>query len=212
MVVDVVVDVVVRYWLEVMMEDAEERVKRGQEVRHHNSLFYMDYGMVASSDPRWLQGSFSTLVGLFDRVGLRNNVGKTVGMVCRPFRAAGTQLEAAYRQRITVEVTYYRERQKGWVQCRECGEEMSDGYMAGQIKTQHRRASEHRWIWTTSSTGEEPRTYPMAFPAKGGPRGCPVERCLGRAAARTAMRIHFLHQHVRDAVVILEEVNLPQPR
>ena len=33
---------------------------------------------------------FSTLVGLFDRVGLRNNVRKTVGMVCRPCQATGT--------------------------------------------------------------------------------------------------------------------------
>ena len=59
----------------------EERGERGQEGRHQNALFYADNGMVASSDPRWLQGAFSTLVGLFDRVGLRNNVGKTVGMV-----------------------------------------------------------------------------------------------------------------------------------
>ena len=26
------------------------------------------------------------------------------------------------------------------------------------------------------------------------------------------MRVHLLHQHVLDTVVILEEVNLPQPR
>ena len=45
------------------------------------SLFYADNGMVASSDPGWLQGAFNTLVGLFDRVGLQINVGKTVGTV-----------------------------------------------------------------------------------------------------------------------------------
>ena len=42
-------------------------------------------------DLRWLQGAFSAFVGLFDRVGLNTNVGKTVGMVCRLFQAAGTQ-------------------------------------------------------------------------------------------------------------------------
>ena len=26
------------------------------------------------------------------------------------------------------------------------------------------------------------------------------------------MRVHFLHRHVRDTVVVLEEVNLPHPR
>ena len=52
--------------------------------------------MVASSDPQWLQGAFSTLVGMFNRVGLRTNVGKTVGMVCLQCQVAVTQSEAAY--------------------------------------------------------------------------------------------------------------------
>ena len=69
----------------VMLESAEEQGKHVQEGRHQAALFYADNGMVASSDPRWLQGSFNTLVGLFDRVGLRTNVGNTVSMVCHPF-------------------------------------------------------------------------------------------------------------------------------
>ena len=62
----------------------------GQEGRHQAALFYANDGMVASSDPGWLQGAFNVLVGLFDRVGLRTNVRKTVGMVCHPCQAAGT--------------------------------------------------------------------------------------------------------------------------
>ena len=46
--------------------------------------------MVALSDPRWIQGAFSTMVGMFDRVGLKNNSGKTVGMVCHLCQVAGT--------------------------------------------------------------------------------------------------------------------------
>ena len=64
--------------------------------------------MVTSLDPRWIQGVFNTLVGLFDRVGLRTNVGKTVGMICRPCQLAGNQSEAAYGIRITGEVPIYR--------------------------------------------------------------------------------------------------------
>ena len=44
--------------------------------------------MFASLDPRWLQEVLSTLLGLFNRVGLKNNVGKTVGMVFHPCQAA----------------------------------------------------------------------------------------------------------------------------
>ena len=52
-------------------------------------------------EPHWLQGAFDTLVSLFDRVGLQENVGNTVGMVCRPCQAERNQLEAAYGRRIT---------------------------------------------------------------------------------------------------------------
>ena len=79
---NVVVDVVVPHWVSVMMEGKEEQGKSVQEGRHQNDLFYADDGMVASSDPQWLQGYFRTLVGLFNSVGLRTNVGKKVGMVC----------------------------------------------------------------------------------------------------------------------------------
>ena len=75
------VDVVVRHWVAVMVEGAEDRCERVQKGRHQNALFYTYYGMVALLHPRWLQGEFSTLVGLFYRVGLRNFFGKTVGMV-----------------------------------------------------------------------------------------------------------------------------------
>ena len=56
--------------------------------------------------------AFSTLVGLFDRMGLRNNASKTVGMVCRPCQAVGTQSEVAYGQLMTGEGPSYQECQK----------------------------------------------------------------------------------------------------
>ena len=86
---NVVMDAVVRHWVAVVIVGVEERGKRGHESMHQAALFYSDYGMVDSSDPRWLQDAFNTLVGLFDRVGLRTNVGNKVSMVCRPFQAVG---------------------------------------------------------------------------------------------------------------------------
>ena len=56
---NVVVDVVVRHWATVVISGAEERGERGHESRHQASLFYVDDGMVASSDPRWLQGALT---------------------------------------------------------------------------------------------------------------------------------------------------------
>ena len=59
--------------------------------------------MVVSSDPAWLQGAFSALVAIFDRVGLMTNIGKTVSIVYHPCQAgAGNRTEEAYGWRITV--------------------------------------------------------------------------------------------------------------
>ena len=59
--------------------------------------------------------------------------------------------------------------------------------------------------------GGKPQTYRIEFP-KGGAKACPVKGCLGRTGTRTAMRVHFWRRHLRDIVIILEEVNLPHPR
>ena len=60
------------------------------------TFFYANDVMVASNKPGWIQTVFDTLTGLFDWVGLRTNVRKTVGMVCRPCRVAGVRSDKAY--------------------------------------------------------------------------------------------------------------------
>ena len=52
----------------------------------------------------------------------------------------------------------------------------------------------------------------MSFPEKGGPRQCPLEGCPGALATRTAIPVHFVHQHVHNTVVMPEEGNLALPR
>ena len=86
---NMVVDAVVRHWDMVVITEAEAQGEMGKEGRNQAALLYSDDGMVATSDPGWLQGTFNTLVGLFDRVGLQKNVWNTVGMVYHPCQAAG---------------------------------------------------------------------------------------------------------------------------
>ena len=50
-------------------------------------IFYANDGLVSSTEPEWLQGVFYTLSGMFDRVVLWTDIGKTVGMVCPPCRS-----------------------------------------------------------------------------------------------------------------------------
>ena len=63
--------------------ETKEKGETGRE-GHFSAVFYANDGMFGASDPAWLQGAFSALVALFDRVGLRTNVDKTVSMVCHP--------------------------------------------------------------------------------------------------------------------------------
>ena len=60
--------------------------------------------------------------------------------------------------------------------------------------------------------GENPSTYRMAFPARAGPRPCPVKGYSGRASTWMEPRAHFWHLHVRYTVLILEEGNKPHPQ
>ena len=134
---------------------------------------------------------FSTLVGMFDRVVLKKNTGKAVGMVCRPCQAEGTQSEAACERRVTGVEPSYRERQCVQVQCSECGEEMTLGLLAFHLLTQHGKTMGRRRHWGTTAPGGEPCTYKMDFPTAGGARNCLVEGCRGWAAMRMAVRVHF---------------------
>ena len=152
-ILNVVVDAVVCHWVTGIIADAEERGNLGKEGRHHVALLYADDVMVALSDPQWLHSAFNTLVGLFDKVGLQKNVGKTVGMVCHLCQETGNLSEAAYGRRVTGEGPTYRDRLKGQVECGACGEFLAEGYLSSHIMTQHGRVAETRQQWSTPAAG-----------------------------------------------------------
>ena len=135
---NVVVDAVVRHWVHGVMEEVEARGGTGREGRHQAALFYANDGMFVLSDPAWLQGTFTALVGLFDRVGLRTNVGKTVSMVCHPCQTgAGNRTEEVYGRRLTGEGRSYAKRQRERVNFLECGELLAVGSMSSHLMTRH---------------------------------------------------------------------------
>ena len=68
---------------------------------------------IGATDPEWLQGAFSALVAIFDRVGLQTNVDKTVSMACQPcWAGSGNRTAEGYRRQITGEGKSVRERQR----------------------------------------------------------------------------------------------------
>ena len=121
--------------------------------RHQAALFYTDDGMIASSEPRWLQWAFTQLVGLFDRVGLKTNCKKMVSMTCRPCSTPGNRSEEIYGNTMTGDGTTPRERKRERVQCGDCGKEMAAGSLDSHHMTQHGKAGERKWAWTDAATG-----------------------------------------------------------
>ena len=88
--------------------------------------------------------------------------------------------------------------------------EITAGSLLGHSMTRHEKAAPRRHLWDPQTTGG-PRTYKINFP-RGSRRQCLVKGCPGVSATRAAMRVHFVHRHVHNTVVILEEGNLPLPR
>ena len=209
---NVVVDAVFRHWVNGLVDKAEEKGKSGRDGCHQSAVLYADDGMVVSLDPAWLQGAFNSLMAIFDRVDLLTNVGKTVRMVCHPCRAGdGNRTKEAYSWRITGVGRSYTERQRERVACEECGEVIVVESMLSHMVTRNGKAEARRHLWAPQTDGG-PMTYKTSFPEKGVRRHCPVEVCPGVLETRTAMRVNFVHRHVHNTVVMLEEGNLPLPR
>ena len=177
-------------------------------------FFYADDGVVAPTDPGWLQSAFDFLTGLFDRVGLQTNVRKTVGMVCRPCWESRVRAVKSYARSMTGEGRIFKEWQRKQVSCTECEKELEKRSLVMRRQNQHSVAKGRLGPEGDEADGggDKPRTYKMAFLARAGPRPLPVKGYSGRASTWTELRAHFWHLHVRYTVLILEEGNKPHPQ
>ena len=93
-------------------------------------FFYADDGMVASTDPGWPHNIFDTLTLILNWVGLKNNVQKTVGMVCHSCRSVGVRVDEAYNWQITGAGSSYKERYRYRVSFPECSKDLVRGLLA----------------------------------------------------------------------------------
>ena len=63
---------------------------------------------------------------------------------------------------------------------------------------------------TTDHTG--PKIFRVSVPRTDRSISCQVEDCEGREMMRNNLGIHFVHRHMRDTVVIMEEGKSPHLR
>ena len=83
-VLNMAVETLMRQWISMVAGGAGVQDGWGREVIHCTVFFCADNSLVTSNNPIWMQGKFITLTGLFYRMGIQKNVGKIVGMLCRP--------------------------------------------------------------------------------------------------------------------------------
>ena len=97
------VDAAVREWLRQTLREDVARGEIGEEIRRLLTAFYVDDGVLASTDPVFLQDALDKLVGLFDRVGLRTNTTKTEAVTCWPGKIRACQSKEVYAERMEVQ-------------------------------------------------------------------------------------------------------------
>ena len=112
---------------------------------------------------------------------------------------------------MTGERQIFRERIHQEVCCPKCNADLVAGSLAS-----YRQA--HHWV----SLGDlkytphpyprdDPSIYRISFPYKSRNISCLVGGFPRRASIRSALLVHFLHRHVWDMLVVLEEGNYPLP-
>ena len=82
---NMVVDDVIRNWMEVMVEDQTVNQNvLGETVGRFLGVFYSNNGMVISHQLYWMNHTMNVLVNLFKRYVLAANVAKSHTMTCQP--------------------------------------------------------------------------------------------------------------------------------
>ena len=92
----------------------------------------------------------------------------------------------------------------------DCELELAAGSLADHFQIQSRKERPPQWV--TPPDTPEPRIYRVSFPRAYGSIGCPVGGCERQETMCTNLWIHFMHRHVCDMIVIMEEGNRPHPR
>ena len=98
---NVVVDAVICHWVTVVMPSEAVTGGFGMTIIDLAAYFHAGVSLVASKRLGRLQMGLDVLTGPFDRVDLKENMEKTVGMVYQPCHASGGMSEEAYARRVT---------------------------------------------------------------------------------------------------------------
>jgi hypothetical protein len=180
----------------------------GEAVRDHVVAFFVDDRLVAARCPEWLQSSFTILIHLFERIGLKMNAAKTKVMTCLPGKIRVAKTEEEYAAQQTGNTTAA----KRWrVDCEVCGISLAAESLRSHLETQHNIF--RSFVLNRNLAPEQAAVVYRAteLPATG-IYLCPVPQCGGHSGTRFNLRQYFLMQHPQDLVCIPIKGSLPLPK
>ena len=104
----------------------------------------------------------------------------------------------------------YWELQRERVCLPECMVDLETGLLVSHHQSHHNIGRGTQW--ENILPPAEPHIYREPLPNMAGSMGLPFKGCRGQATSHTNIWIQFLHHHVQDMIVILEEGKPPHPR
>ena len=125
--------------MEVATEAGTEGI--GVSVQDLAAYFYAYKGLVVLNIPERLQRLFNIITDLFGRIGLRNNLQKTVGIKCHPCHTSGSISVVLYKIQVTGIGPNYWDMQRLQVHCLECGVEFAAGLLLIHRQIKHIQVS-----------------------------------------------------------------------
>ena len=96
--------------------------------------------------------------------------------------------------------------------CMECGVDLPSTSLVAHMETQHVILVCSVATTTLGMIHAPLVEYRSVLLRKSPSIFCLVEGCPGRATNSPNLRIHFMHRHVEDTILILSEVAIPHPR
>jgi hypothetical protein len=202
---NVCVNAVVREWLRQCLGDDAAWLGIGKSVRDHVVVFFVNDGLVRARCLEWLQSSFTILINLFQRIGLKTNAAKTKAMMCLPGKIQVAKMEEEYAAQQTGDAAAT----KRWrVECEVCGISLAAVSLQSHLETQHNIC--RSFVLNRDLVLERAAVVYRAteLPATG-IYSCLVPQCGGHSGTRFNLRQHFLMQHPQDLVCISIKGSLP---
>jgi hypothetical protein len=184
-------------------EEAGRMENGGAADRELAIAFYADDGRIGGTDAEAVQASLDAFTDLFGRMGLKMNGTKTEAMTLATTGRPTQISHGAYRRKLAGTGAEYLARSLEKGICPVCAEELQKRSLTRHLRDQHPGVTPPRLDLEDIGLPvrhTRTRIYRLPVGRKGEAMTCPDGSCAFQGKTCTAMRVHFMHRHWRNAL------------